>query len=109
VPLRTELLCAVKVNGAVCGRPSQVGAPPDPGETSPPCPGHYAHRRKGEPYRELRAARGTGTQLPPIRLTHDVRAAIQAAAEREGIEESEWVRRAISDRLDGYKKGRAKP
>lgn len=100
-------VCGVELAGEVCGRPSQPRAPADP-QGWRPCPGHYRQLRAGEPYSALRTARGAGGQVS-FRLPVELKTAAQIAADREGIDEGEWMRRAVADRLKAPRVGRPAP
>ena len=68
------------------------------------CSGHYAQRRRGEDLRPLRTRRGYGTRVN-VSMPRDLRDAVRAAAGREStpdepVNENEWIRRAILERLE---------
>lgn len=89
-PPADEVRCEVKIRGEVCGRPLQRWAGY--------CSGHYKDHLSGRPFRPLKTARGFGAKLV-ICLPIDLKVAAQVAADKEGITESEWWRRAAKERL----------
>lgn len=74
---------------ADCGRPIFSGGL---------CTAHYNQRRRGETLRPARTARGHGGMVQ-FRMPLERIAEVAVQAEAEGIEPSEWYRRAVEERL----------
>lgn len=68
------------------------------------CATHYRAQREGRPLHATRASPGTSDAVKvSFRCPEALRAAVEAAAQREGIDASEWWRRAASERLSKKK------
>lgn len=62
------------------------------------CLPHYHQNRRGGPLREPRSADGEADRVD-VRMPAALRSAAKADAEREGVDEPEWWRRAGRERL----------
>lgn len=69
------------------------------------CPGHYQQQRRGEDPKPLGTAKGESVlEIVNFKAQPDLIEGAKRDADREGIEPSEWWRRAGRERLDRRKK-----
>lgn len=79
-----------------CGRPAQAKGL---------CPGHYQQQRRQEELKPLGTPKGESVlELVNFKAPPDLIENAKADAKREGIEPSEWWRRAGRERLERRKK-----
>lgn len=62
------------------------------------CAGHYQQRRRNTPLRPLREESEQSAQVS-FRCSAELKARVARAAEREGIDPTEWWRLAAAQRL----------